>query len=370
MDNIATTSHFATSSLASFLSTFTFPALSSVVVLISNINLLLLGVTIPIFVFTVTLLGNAAKISNEEKTAAEEVNKKQFDEEILALNEQVKTNPHDLNGLKEKISVLETKKKFTAEKIKDIENKYKSLTLQDAVLVPGVYLVASLAVLNILIPLNSSLIWTALIICIGTIPLLLALRKVITTLRAVQEVSLNLDGSEEKEIINSINNLRIAVIETLRVYKDEKKGMRDSVLEALKAIEDQKEPKPYVQFTEKSPFLLKIGVETEFAFVINLRTPDGNEQADNVDAWFIISPEIEILPGPYGKPFQQRQSYSIPNANTVIYRVSRVRKYTRTAGSIKLKATTSGKFKLITKVNCDGHTEPRSLDKSIDISVE
>jgi len=146
--------------------------------------------------------------------------------------------------------------------------------------------------------------------------------------------------------------------------------LRNSLIEALKTVEEEKEPKPYLKFKEKPPFIIKPNTEANIEFDVDLKTP-GNKEAKNVDMWFLISPEIEILPDPsYTKSFKQRAEWEIPNANTTIYKFELVRKHTRTSGCIKIKTTTKGKYKIRYKVDCDNHVESTEAEKEIDVLVQ
>lgn len=128
--------------------------------LVSNITFVLLGIIVPIFVFTVTLIGNAARLAKEQQSSTEQKNKEEFDNEVKELNKKLKEiGPEDLAKLKEQINNLEIKKRYTEDKIKKIEIKYASLGLTNSVIIPGTYLIISLILNKWLISFNENYFW-------------------------------------------------------------------------------------------------------------------------------------------------------------------------------------------------------------------
>jgi len=319
---------------------------SSVTNFLSDISMLLLGVTIPIFVFTVTLLGNAAKLAKEQKENEEQKNKKEFDEEIVGLTKELTEHAGDetlLSTLREKISRLEAKKKFTEEKLKEIENKYSILNLKNSVFIPGGIFIVSIFIQKVAVFLSGNKVWQSIILILGLFVLSLGVKKIAILLSVVQEVSID-DGERKSE------------------------ELKNSLINALETIEDRKEPKPYIKFKEKAPFIFKTNTENEIEFEISLKKLGGSE-AKNVNLWILSSEELEILPGiGYKQPFKQNKSYSIPNANTVIYdNIEIVRRNVACNKKVKIKATSAGNFKLRYMVNCDNHV---GVDQDIDVIVQ
>lgn len=313
---------------------------------LSDISMLLLGVTIPIFVFTVTILGNAVKLAKEQKENTEQQNKKEFDEEIVNLNKEISNNlaqKNLLDTLKEKISNIESKKLFTEDKLKKIENKYNTLNLKNSVFVPGSVFILSIFIQKILVPINDNKLWQSIIIIIGMFVLSFGIQKIVTLLSVIQEVSID-DGERKSE------------------------ELKNSLINALETMEDKKEPKPFLKFKEKAPFILKANTENEIEFRILLREPGGSE-AKNINLWILLSPELDVLPiAGYGKSFKQNKSYSIPNANTIIYDdIDIIRTNINCTKKIKIKTTTAGNYKLRYMINCDNHV---GTDQDIDIIVQ
>jgi hypothetical protein len=314
--------------------------------LVSNFTLVLLGIIVPVFVFTVTLIGNAARLAKEQQASTEQENKKGFDKDIENLNKKlVNIHPEDLTELKEQINKLEIKKRYTEDKIKKIEIRYASLELRNSVVLPSVYLMISLVFNKWLIMFYDHHLWQFALLVIGIFFLCYAIKIIIFVLEVVQEVSLIAESRKSEEL-------------------------RNSLIDALKTVEKEKEPKPYLKFKEKPPFIFKPNTESNIEFEVDLKLP-GNKEAKNVDVWILMSPEIEILPDPsYKESFKQPASWPIPNANTTICMFGLVRKYTRTSGKIKIKTTTTGKYKLRYSVECDNHVESADADKEIDILVQ
>jgi len=317
--------------------------------LLSDISLLLIGSTVTIFVFSVTLLGNAAKILKEKKVNAEQKAKDEFDKDIATLQEETSKikDPEDerLKKLKEQIEDLETKKKYNKDEITQIEKKYESMSLKNGVALPVSLFLVSLIFENWIIIFSNNIIYQCVSFIFGFLFLFLGIKQLYLILSVVQEIAINAKD---------------------QIYEQ----LHDSLIDALKTVDEEKEPKPFIVFTEKPPFILKSNTETEIEFTVDLKIP-GNKEAKNVEAWFLTSPEIEILKSSnYDEPFSQNDSYVIPNANTVIYKFGLVKKHVVSKGKIKIKTTISGSFKLKYKVNCDNHVESTTDDKEVGIIVQ
>jgi len=199
---------------------------SIVAKLASSFTIVLLGITVPIFVFTVTLIGNAARLAKEQQATTEQENKEGFDKDIADLNKKLeKILPAGIAELKEQISNLEIKRRYTEDKIKKIEAKYASLGLKNSVLVPAEFFILSLLFNNFFISLSGNHLWQFISVVSGLFFLYLGIRKIIFTLEVVQEVSLIADSRRSEEL-------------------------RNSLIEALKTVEGEREPKPIVKFVE------------------------------------------------------------------------------------------------------------------------
>jgi hypothetical protein len=154
------------------------------------------------------------------------------------------------------------------------------------------------------------------------------------------------------------------------IKDDSVEQIQKAMVDALKTIEDEKEPKPFILFKEKPPFIFKANSEAKIEFEVDLNMP-GNKQAKDVEILFLISPEIEFMDNSrYEKLLKQTANYTIPNANTVRYKLDLVKKHTKTEGVIKIKTTTAGKFKLRYKIDCIGHVEPTDASREVGIIVQ
>ncbi len=313
--------------------------------MLSNIALVALTIIVTVFVLSVTLLGRAAKFAKEKRSETEQKSKENFDKDIVKLQEQIKKNPSDIDELTKQIVDLNVKREYTVNKIKEIEEKFNALTLGNSVLIPGVLFFVILITENWLTYIVLNNIWQSVLFSAAFISLVFGLKKIILTLQAVQEVAMNTDDYQLEQLKNAL-------------------------IEGLKTVESEKEPKPVIKFKEKPPFVFKPNSEEKIEFEINLIIP-GNKEARNIDAWFLFSPEIEIVEdSKYATPFKQNSSFQIPNANTTRYKFDLVRNYTRTSGKIKIKTSTPGNYILRYKVDCDGHAEAATPEREVGIIVQ
>lgn len=313
--------------------------------IISNLALVLIGIIITVFVLTVTLLGRAAKLAKEKRTETEQKSKQEFDKDIATLNQKLKENPSDLGGLKKQIADLESKKNYTENQLKELEIKYRALGLKESVFAPGGLFLTSLVFGNWIILISQSQIWKFISFSLSLIFLAYGIKKIKLTLQAVSDVSLSTDDYQSAQLQNAL-------------------------IQALKTVENEKEPRPSIIFKEKSPFIFKINTEATIEFSIILLTP-GNIEAKNVDVWFLSSPEIELLKSKNSvEPFKQNSDFVIPNANTIIFKFGIIQRHNKSTGILKIKTTTAGNFKLKYKVNSDNHVESLSANQEIGIIVQ
>ena len=114
----------------------------------TNIILSLMGITIAIFIFAVTLLGNAIKKAEDKKKEIEEESKKVFDEKIIKIGEELadakKSKSGDISKLSFEIAKLEKNKKEAENKIKKIQERYTLISLQKGVVYPSSFFVVAL----------------------------------------------------------------------------------------------------------------------------------------------------------------------------------------------------------------------------------
>jgi hypothetical protein len=145
---------------------------------------------------------------------------------------------------------------------------------------------------------------------------------------------------------------------------------KNAIIDGMRAIEGDKEPRPKIVFKENPPFIYPPYTESTIVFSVELPTP-GAAEAKNVDVWFLISPEIEIMESSnYKTPFQQDPSYVIPSANTTRYPFNLVKRYVKSSGKVKIKTTAPGEYKLRYKADCENHAEAATTEKEITIIVK
>lgn len=237
--------------------------------IISNLALVLIGIIITVFILTVTLSGRATRLAKEKKMETEQKSKQEFVKNIKDLKKKLDENPEDLESIKKQISDLEEKKKYLENQLKELEIRYNAFGLKEGVFMPGGLFLISLIFGNWIILISQNQIWHFASFLLALAFLVLGIKKIISSLYAISDVSLNSDDYQFDQLQNALT-------------------------QALKTVESEKEPKPSIIFEEKPPFIFKANTEASIKFSIDLLKP-GNMEAKNVDVWFLSSPEIVLL---------------------------------------------------------------------------
>ena len=314
--------------------------------LLSEFSAIAIPIIITVFVLAVTLLGRAAKLTKEKQSEEIQKSKEGFDKDILQLKEQIEKNPDDIEALKTKVSDLEVKKSFTASSLLGISKTYRALTFEGGVLSPGKWFLLTLIIERWFVgqyswppAINFIYFLSALIfMCLGV-------HGIILTLKSIQTIALETQDEQLEQI-------------------------KDAIIEGMKTIEAEKEPKPTLKFKEQPPFVFPPNSENTIEFEVQLMLP-GAKEANNLDVWFLLSPEIKILENSkYHKPFKQNSEYVISEANTTIYKFDRVTKHVKSSGKLKIFTSVPGEYKLRYKIDCQNHVEAATKEKEISLIVK
>lgn len=320
---------------------------NAVIVFTANSNflpsliLVALGVTVPIFVLTVTLVGRAAKISKKKQSEHNQKAQEDKKKKIINLQKRIAHEPDnivelesDVTALKEAISKLESDLKST-------EARYDSLGFDHAVLRPVLAFILSFFSYSVLAATNN--ISLQVVSFFASISFLAyGAKKLFVTLNVVQEVSLTSDEEKEKELRSLITERLVG-----------------GFVEALKVLEKEKEPIPVIRFENDLPLVLEKGEENEVRFLATLDKSSANE-ADDIDIFIAFPPEIEIIPRKNYSVKKQSKNFIIPEANSVFFKIEHLKKFTNRSLNVYVKPEVNGTFQFKYRVLCRGHSETLS----------
>lgn len=318
-----------------------------------NPTLVLLGLTIPIFVLTVTFVGKAARTAKTLSAEIEKSKTAEYEEKIKALRATIDQNSHDPKNLKQQVTELEVLKNQSTRAVKQIEHKYGALGLEHAVLRPSLAFFVSYAFQKIMS--SSIATWqNELYLFIALVALIYGISKVVMTLSVVEELLLKTDSDQSKE-------LRDAIVDTFKAIIPNDDNAQKSVTELKKAlleIEEGRKPKPSISFVGDKPIKVAANSEVTVAFDVNL-SATGAPEANDVYIFIIVEPAIEILPLPAGtyRLVTQNEDYAIPKGRSAYFGIDKVRRQISCRREFKLKTGAAGTFKLQYRIGCDGYAE-------------
>lgn len=320
---------------------------------LENPTLVILGLTVPIFILTVTFVGRAGLLAKTQSEELQRLESKEFEDRIHSLQESIKENGHDTKALRKQVLELEALKAKSARNAKRIDTKYASLGLEHAVLRPSLALFLSY-VFQKLISGSLSFGQDGLLLFLAIICLIYGLAKVATTLAVVEEILLRTDSDESKELRETLIDTFKAVFPASDTTEKSIKELKKTLLQ----IEKQKRPQPSIWFQEGMPIKLAANGDFKLAFSINL-SEDGASEANNAFAFIITDPEIEVLPSANNaySVNQQDKDYILPLGNTAFFEIGKIRRMIKCTRTVQIRTKKSGKYRLLYRVGCDNYAE-------------
>lgn len=238
------------------------------------LSITFVSLVVPVFVFSVSLLGQALESARKEREETERKNQLELEERIKELKDELDeaTRTTDVSGISKlstKIGKLEKAKKSALRKI---ERTSRALTVRGAVLLPGASFVAAVgscagaSALRTLALFGSSVTWGFLLWLFGLGFLGIGLFLFWRTLGVVQLVAVGSEETAHRRMITAFK-------------------------QAQRELEEERLPKLEFRWEEKQPFVLSVGETRKLPFSLTLVK---GYSAEHVEVWFFASSGVEF----------------------------------------------------------------------------
>lgn len=271
------------------------------------INTLMEGVLVvlpPIFVFAVSLLGDAIDRSIKESAKTEELNIKELNSQIDKLKQDSANLTEAMGGpelknLENQILNLRNHREQT-EKDKDkIRNKYNSLRLKQGVILPALMSIAVLFINKVLFDHIHDNAEIFIVIGIEVVLLWEIVTRLYNTLFTIEIIAAEIDDRKNKKI-----------------EEITEKATRSALL----ALEEIKKPKVELLFDDAigGKLVFKKDEESKLNYTLSVNKDEGAVQAKNVSVTFYLPKGVEIIPSNnvHINLTMQESYWLIPNASS------------------------------------------------------
>jgi len=304
---------------------------------------MLLGVTIPVFIFTVAFLGSAIERAKQEEKRAKDKQDQDFQLKINHLENKVKAlkESGDSSQLESQLKEIKKMRRLHNKQIKTIKGKYAALEFHHSILLPGVgFLLAmlfshtsGLNSLNVYLRIS---FWLA---ALGSITF--GVFKIARSLLLAQEIS---STSEELQ----------------------SKRMTDAYKAALVAFKKETEEQLAVVFRNIS-FPLTCKPLTEITIDFRVVLTQG-KIAHTVELWFFVPDGFELLSPPESDSWKQGDDFVVPNIRTIKRGLETIRRGIKGSSSVKFKTpSVAGTYFILYKITSDEYLGDR---KQLELVVE
>lgn len=299
----------------------------------------LLSVSVPVFIFIITLLGNAIERAKNEEDKVRDQQLKDFELKITDMDNKIKAlkDSGDSTQLGRLVKEFDIMQKDHTQQLNKIKSKYSALEFKNCVLVPGgLFLFAilcfELVTKNIIPPY---ILWL-----LSIISMVIGVYKLCICLKLAQEISKSSEENNMKHMTEAFKNAMIAV--------------RDETSEELD-----------ITFKNKFPFKCKINEDITIGFKTTLTK---GKIAHDTEAWFFIPDGFQLIDPPEKDAWRQGEDFIIPNIRTIKIKIGNIRKHTATPASVKIKTPSiAGNYYLMYRVASD---EFQSEREKLKIKVE
>jgi len=305
----------------------------------STIAIALLTITIPLFIFTVSLLGNAIERAKEEKSKTQEEQRKDFEAKITDIENKVKKakKTGDSTELETQLEKLKQSKRESEAQIEKIKKKYSLLEFKKCVLYPGSFFlsaivlneVAKICEMNIIL---SIVFWIPSIVAIG-----IGAYRLGWCLILAQEIAVT---SEEFQTRRFVEAFRKAL----------------SLHDKAKLVE--------LRLTFKNidfPYTCEKNTEIKLDFRLNLKQ---GLVAREVEVWFFIPDGFGLISPNHS--WSQDSDFVVPNVKTVSVKISEVNIGIYRSGGIKIRSPNiPSEYLLMYSLHAEGYSSGREQVKII-----
>lgn len=289
---------------------------------VSAIALTFLAVTIPVFIFAVTLLGNAIARAREEEERTRLEKEQEFTIRVNDLQNKIESLrvSGDSSQLESELKRMKEGQRKFAKEVERIREKYSRLHFAQCVLIPGGLFLAS-AVLSLVSKLmtfstQAVPIWVVSVCCLG-----FGIYRLSLSLMLVQEIS-----ASSEELVA--------------------KRMTDAVKAGLTAFERDREAELELIFKSPAfPYTCKPATEIEIDLLVKLIK---GKAAHGVEIFAFLPDEFGLVDPAKNEAWQQPSDDSpIPSIWTVVKSVGEVHAYVLQHVFFKVKSPkVAGTFNL------------------------
>jgi len=309
------------------------------------ISTVLLGMLIPFFVFSATLLGAASKRIKEEEERAKEQDKTEFDEAIKTVQQELGKSQEtgDIRELRGKLDELLENRQKNERHIAAIRKKYDRIKLHGIVIYPGsLFLVACILASGASAYLNGSYYLSSTLWIGSLLSLVEGIRRLCITLSSVQEIAVAADEYRLRE-----------------QYRMTEQAFSQSLL----AHEQKRQEKLIIQFPDIT-FPISVPTAQELTIPFRVALAQG-KIVRAVDVWFYVPDGFQLLtPDTF---WRQSKDFKLPDIRTVKVRLGDVSVGVRTRGHLKVKAPDSqGKYIIVYSLHGEGY---RDKDEEFGVDV-
>lgn len=305
--------------------------------LINNLGLVFLAIAPTVFVFSVTLLGDAIERSQQEERAARENDKLNIQKNIAEVQESLDKakKDGDTTELTGKLKKLMERQQKTERKIKDIKVKYNSIDFINTVVYPCVAFIFSSVIgsLGATIKSASDLLPYCLLVLSQLSLFSYGIGKIYRSLRLVQRISTNKKASEHYDRLKEVFKL------------------------ALKEYHQSTKEEVFVEFVDKA-FPLNVATSMDLVIPFRVKLTKGSI-LKNASILFFVSDGLELVDPPETSSWRQPSCYNLPNIRTVTVNLGNLSIGLYIRRTLKLKTpATAGKYLFRYAVRADGYSGP------------
>lgn len=280
---------------------------------IENVSLTLLGVTITVFVLSVSLLGRAIERSQTEQARILQERSERLQRQKTEVEKRLgsATSEAEVRDLEAKLKRLRRELRTYRKKLRRANRMATQLGVVGVVIVPGTAFLLSIVCAEITQLVIGHCI-KLLLISVSLLSLLVGIYFLLKSLRALEFTALTTEDVSLRQT-------------TIALQK------------ALEEHEDRRTPKLRLKLTEPSPIEVSKGAEFSLEFALGLRT---GFSARGVEVWCLIPPGFRFIDAQ--KVWQQGDTHEkYPGYWTTIETFESIKKGVTYESAFKIKAPDS-----------------------------